>query len=214
MTHWRTVACCLLLLSPSVRAVQPRLDRRAIEEAIFLAQSNLDAERLRFHAPYRIGVTSPPIDWIDVITPFHRVELAAETSDRAGNRFGQREALQVLGTAVDQLDFLIEMTFHPFNTFIGVPNYTVTLVGRTGPRVAPRRVERVPRFGPRVEAAAPTYPGTAGTARRGTGQPVVGGTLIAVFDLAGLDPEGRYEIVVTDGEMELTRAAVDLTQLR
>ena len=57
---WRlAVAICLLCAVASSSAMQPTLDRRAIEEAIQIGQSRLDAERARFHAVYRItGVTS------------------------------------------------------------------------------------------------------------------------------------------------------------
>src|ERR1700752_3685242 len=103
-------------------AVQLALDRRAIEEAIYIGQSRIESERTRFHVPYRVRVAQPPIDWIDVITPFHRVELAAEVNARSGRRqFGQREAQEALRDVSDQIDLLIEMTFHPLNTFVAVP---------------------------------------------------------------------------------------------
>ena len=61
--------------------MQPTLDRRGIEEAIQIGQSRLDAERARFHAVYRITVARPPVDWIDVITPYYRVALAVNSRD-------------------------------------------------------------------------------------------------------------------------------------
>ena len=82
----------------SAGAIQLTLDRRAIDEAIYVGQSRIESERTRFHVPYRVRVAQPPIDWIDVITPFHRIELAAEMNARSGRRqFGQREALETLG---------------------------------------------------------------------------------------------------------------------
>src|SRR6188474_2623525 len=97
-------------------AVQLGLDRRAVEEAIYIGQSRIESERTRFHTPYRVRVAQPPIDWIDVITPFHRVELAAEMNARSGRRqFGQREALDTLRDVPKQIDLLIEMSFHPLN---------------------------------------------------------------------------------------------------
>src|SRR5688500_19953205 len=91
-------------------AVQLGLDRRAIEEAIYIGQSRIESERTRFHVPYRVRVNQPPVDWIDVITPFHRVELAAEMNARSGGRiFGQREAMESLKEASDQISVIIEM---------------------------------------------------------------------------------------------------------
>src|ERR1700752_4741086 len=109
-------------------AVQLALDRRAVEEAIYIGQSRIESERTRFHTPYRVRVAEPPIDWIDVITPFHRVELAAEMNARSGRRmFSQQDASDVLKGAANQIDLLIEMSFHPLNTFVAVPLYQVQI---------------------------------------------------------------------------------------
>ena len=99
------------------------------------------------------------IDWIDVITPFHRVELAAEMNARSGRRmFSQQDASDVLKGAANQIDLLIEMSLHPLNTFVAVPPYQVQLMLSGGRRVEPQRVERFPRFGPRPESAGPALP--------------------------------------------------------
>ena len=153
---------CIAFGAISTSALQLTLDRRAIEEAIYVGQSRIESERSRFHVPYRVRVTQPPIDWIDVITPFHRVELAAETNARAGRRmFGQRDALAALGDTPQQIDLLIEMSFHPLNTFVAVPPYQVEIILSGGRRVMPQRVDRFPRFGPRSESAGPALPTAA-----------------------------------------------------
>jgi hypothetical protein len=196
-------------------AAQLTLDRRAIEEAIFIGQSRIEAERTKFHAPYRVPVARAPIDWIDVITPFHRVELAAETNARRGGRqFGQREAMDALRDAESRIDLIIEMSFHPLNTFVAVPLYEVEIVGQGGRRMSPRRVERFPRSGPRSESVAPVLPAPDAAVALGAGLPVVGGTLIAVLDASTFDPNQRVEIVVLDGKTELARATVDLGRMR
>ena len=129
----------------STDAVQLGLDRRAVEEAIYIGQSRIESERTRFHTPYRVRVAQPPIDWIDVITPFHRVELAAEMNARSGRRmFSQQDASDVLKGAANQIDLLIEMSLHPLNTFVAVPPYQVQLVLSGGRRVEPQHVERFP----------------------------------------------------------------------
>jgi hypothetical protein len=194
-------------------AVQLGLDRRAVEEAIYIGQSRIEAERTRFHVPYRVRVAQPPIDWIDVITPFHRVELAAETNARSGRRmFSQQDASEVLKGAVNQIDLLIEMSFHPLNTFIAVPSYQVQLVLSGGRRVEPQHVERFPRFGPRPESAGPALPSSSPVF--GGGQPVVGGMILAALDGSTLDPNQRIEVVLLDGKTELARTPIDLGKMR
>ncbi len=150
---------CIACGAVSAGAFQLTLDRRAIEEAIYIGQSRIERERTQFHAPYRVQVTQPPVDWIDVITPFHRVELAAEMNARSGGRiFGQREAMDALREAPNQIDLIIEMSFHPLNTFVAVPSYQVEIVLPGERRVTPRRIDRYPRFGPRAESAGPALP--------------------------------------------------------
>jgi hypothetical protein len=205
------VACC----AAAAGAVQITLDRRAIEEAIYIGQSRIESERTKFHAPYRVPVTQPPVDWVDVITPFHRVELAAEMNARRGGRiFGQREATDALRDAPNQIDLIVEMSFHPLNTFVAVPSYDVEVIVPGGRRIAPRRVDRFPRFGPRPESTGPAVPTPTATAVFGGGQPIVGGTLIAALDGSSFDPNQRIEVVVLDGKTELARAAVDLAKMR
>jgi hypothetical protein len=199
----------------SAGAVQLSLDRRALEEAIFIGQSRIEAERTRFHAPYRVHISRPPLDWIDVITPFHRVELAAETNARRGGRqYGQREATDALRDAASRIDLVIEMSFHPLNTFVAVPLYEVQIVVQGGRRMAPQRVDRFPRSGPRAESAAPMLPAPDAAVALGAGLPVVGGTLVAALDASTFDPNQRIEVVVLDGKTELGRAAVDLGRMR
>jgi hypothetical protein len=197
----------------SPQAVQLMLDRRSVEEAIYIGQSRIESERTRFHAPYRVRVVQPPIDWIDVITPFHRVELAAEANARRGGRmFSQQEAIEVMKDAVSQIDLLIEMSFHPLNTFVAVPLYQVQVILPGGRRMEPKRIERFPRFGPRAESTGPALPGNA--PQFGTGQPVVGGTMLAPLDGSTFDPNQRIDVVVLDGKTELAKVSIDLARMR
>ena len=215
MNRRAVAACCVVFMSTSAGAIQVTLDRRAIEEAIFVGQSRIEADRTRFHVPYRVSVALPPVDWIDVITPFHRVELAAEMNARSGGRqFSQREALQILSDAPNQIDLLVELTFHPLNAFVAVPSYQVVIVGPGGTRVQPRRLDRFPRFAARIEPSGPGFPMPNATAVFGGGQPVLGGTLIAAFDGSSLNPNGRYDAVVVEGETELARSVLDFAKMR
>ena len=195
--------------------MQPTLDRRTIEEAIFIGQSRFDAERTRFHAAYRVAVSRPPVDWIDVITPYHRVALAAEGRARIGDRvFGQREALAALAAAPDLIELLIELTFHPLNTFVGVPAYDVTIVRARDTPIRSHYINRYPRFGPRTDGGGPALPNPNAAPILGSGQPMLGGTMVVQFAAMALDANGRYDIVIAEGGKEIVRAAMDLGKMR
>jgi hypothetical protein len=208
------VVCCLLGASVTAAGFEPTLDRRAIEEAIAIGQSRFDAERNRFHAGYRLPVSRPPVDWIDVVTPFHRVALAAEARARVGNRtFGQREATAALSEAPNLVELLIELTFHPLNTYVGVPAYDVSLQGR-GSRVKPQHLNRYPRFGPRTDPGGPALPNPNAAPILGSGQPMLGGLVLAQFAAGELDPKGKYDIVIIDAGKEILRTTMDLVRMR
>jgi hypothetical protein len=197
-------------------AIQVALDRRAIEEALAIGQSRITVERSRFHAPYRIAVGKAPLDMIHVVTPFRRIVLAAEERVQSGGTsIGQKEALQALADAPDQLDLYIELTFHPLNTYIGVPAYDAALlVPGTSRRVEPKSLDRFPRYGPRVEGGLlPSTGGSSLTLPR-QGQTLLGGTLIARFDIQLLEPAGVVELSVSEAGKELARARLDLAPLR
>ena len=73
-----------LLVTSVPRAYQPTFDLQAVNDAIAIGQSRVESVRLRFHEPYRIRVAQPPVDYVDVVTPFRRVVLAAEERARVG----------------------------------------------------------------------------------------------------------------------------------
>jgi hypothetical protein len=209
------VACCVLSATIGLSAFEPVLDRRAIEQAIFLGQSRFDAERARFHSVYRLAISRAPVDWIDVITPFHRVALAAEAKARLGDRvFGQREASAALSVAPNLVELLMELTFHPLNNYVGVPAYTVTLVRGQDKPIAAHFINRYPRFGPRTETNAPAPPNPNAAPILGSGQPMLGGTLVVQFAADAIDAKGRYDIVMTDGGKEVLRTGVDFGRMR
>jgi hypothetical protein len=212
---WRlAVVCGVLSASVFSSAMQAMLDRRAIEEAIQIGQSRFDAERARFHAVYRITLTRPPVDWIDVVTPYHRVALAAEGRARLGDRtFGQREASAALSAAPNLVELLIELTFHPLNTFVGVPAYDVTLSAQGKP-IKAQYINRYPRFGPRTDAGGPALPNPNAAPVLGNGQPMLGGTMVVGFAADVLDANGRYDIVIADGGKEMNRSGLELGKMR
>ena len=205
----------VILSLATVAAVQSPVDLRAIDEAVTLGKTALDRQRVAFHAPYRLAVSRPPVDYVDVITPYRRIVLTAEQKARAGDRsFGQRQVLADPGLMSQELELRVELTFHPLNTFVGVPEYTVALVGAGGTRIDPRTFSRTPRYTPRVEGepnvtavpGAPTLPGTS--------QPIIGGTVAASFDLGLLNPTGFYELLIAERNTEVSRVRLDLARLR
>ena len=211
-------ALVVLFLASAVaggQAVEPSLTPRAIEEAVLIGQSSVARDRAAFHAPYRVTVGRPPVDFIDVITPFRRVVLVAEQLARTGNRaFSQRQALERPDIGTQEIELRVELTFHPLNTYVAVPAYEVTLAGAGGTRVEPRTFDSTPRYSPRVEGPPNVLPVPGGFVFPSTSQPILGGTVNARFDLRPMDPNGLYEVVVAEAGQELARAKLDLARLR
>ena len=206
-----------VLMTSAALAYEGTLDRRAIEEAISIGYSPIESVRVRFHQPYRLAVGRAPVDYIDVITPFRRVEIEAETRARAGNRaLGQGEALTLLAANPDQIDFFVELTLHPMNTYVGLPDYKVQLVpvsgGAPAAPIEPRGLQRFPRYGARVEGLP--LPTRAAPAVPRTSEPILGGTVVAQFDSRLLNRSGVYEVVVREEGKEIGRARADFRALR
>ena len=200
----------------AVGAFDQALDPPSLAEAIEIGQSRIDDVRSRFHASYRVDVMQAPVDYIEVVTPFRRIALDAEAHTRAGERlYGQREALATLGDSPSRLDLIAELTFHPLNNYVGVPELTVSLVTAAGTVVAPRSIERIPRFGPRLSGMPLPYPYSGGTSGAPQGsQPLLGGSLVAIFDGAALDPRGAYVVLIRESGKDVAKAPVNLGRLR
>ena len=202
-------------VTATLSAVQMTLDARAVSEAIAIGQSRVDADRARFHAPYRIPVNKPPIDFVEVVTPFRRVVMHTESRARVGDRsFGQRQALELLNATPAELDIWVELTFHPLNTYVGVPPFEVLLADRSGVRIPPRAFERLPRYGARVDGEPSRLAVPGGIALPGGSQPMLGGTIIAQFDGGPINATGVYDVLIVEGKAEPARVRVDLGRLR
>lgn len=206
----------VLFGAAGARAIEQPLAPRAVSEAVEIGQSRIAQVRDRFHQPYRVPVGRPPLDYVEVVTPFRRVVLAAESRAALGDRrFGQREALALLDTVPSQVDVIVEMTFHPHNTFIGVPGYLVRLreVGAAATAVDPLGLDRIPRFGPRLDGVPLPAFGSAGAAAPPGGMPLTGGTIVARFDATRI-AGGPYELLVLEGETALVTVPMNLRALR
>lgn len=213
----RTVLRVLLplLTTVGVAAYERSPDLRALTEAIAIGQARDQATRQRFHQPYLIRVGRPPIDYIDVVTPFRRVELASEERAQAGGIFRQQEALSVLREHGDTLRLFLEATFHPQNTYVGVPAYTVTLAAIDMPlTIEPRDEQRIPRFAIRMDSGRPPLPYPLPPSLPTGGEPVVGGTVIVTFDSQRLDPAASYDVVIQEAGKELAKVRLDLARFR
>lgn len=185
----------------------------ALSEALAIGHDRSEGPRLRFHARYRVPVSVAPVDFVEVITPFRAVVLAAEARARAGQpALGLKEAQAVVAANGGLIRLQVEMTFHPMNTFVGVPPYQVSV--RVGSAETPVAAERVPRFGPRVEGAPLGAPPTPGGLRSpGTSAPLTGGTLLVSLP-EGLERERRLELLVRDGARVVARIPLDLGAVR
>lgn len=205
-----------LLTTVSLAAYERSPDVRAVTEAIAIGQARDEGTRQRFHQPYLIRVGRPPIDYIDVVTPFRRVELAAEERAQAGDRlFRQQDALSVLREHGDTLKVFVEATFHPQNTYVGVPAYAVTLAAIDMPlTIEPRDQQRIPRFGLRMNSGRPPLPYPLPPSLPAGGEPVVGGTVIVTFDNQRLDAAAAYDMVIQEAGKELAKVRLDLTRFR
>lgn len=217
----RLVSAFVLSLGLASTAGRPAfvaaLDTQAIQDAIAIGHSSIESERRRFHQPYRVSSARAPVDFVDVITPFRRVVMAAEARARQGDhRFGQRDALELLSREGAYLTIRAEFTFHPLNTFATVPDYRLVLIKQGQLPVAPSGSERLARFGPRTNDDLPTESAPGGFAQLtpGRSQPMLGATLVATFERDRIDARGSYEVVVSEAGRELTRAGVDMARLR
>jgi hypothetical protein len=211
----RAALALALSLAASVGAFEDQLTPEALAQAIAIGQTGIEARRVEFHKPYRLLIGTAPLDYVDVITPFRRVALAAEGRLRSGERLlGQRDALDILGERPEQVELRLELTFHPLNTFIGVPPYGVRLMAADQREVDPQRIERLPRFGPRVGGQTQGSPTQGVGVAPGPTQPLLGGTLVVVFDGRLLDRRGQYEVVIVENDQAIARARLDLSALR
>ncbi len=204
-----------------VSGFERSLDLPLINAAAAIGESRVESVRLQFHRPYRLTVAKPPVDYIDVVTPFRRVVLIAEERARLGARpLGQPDMIRTAGDRLGLVEFIVELTFHPLNTYVGVPAYEVELVpvppttGSLKPSpILPAQVSRSPRFGARVDGTPPLSPAIPLNVPGGT-EPMLGGTVIAGFDVQKLEATGVYEVVVREEKKELARVRVNLGTLR
>jgi hypothetical protein len=115
----------------------------------------------------------------------------------------------------DTVKLFVEATFHPQNTYVGVPAYAVKLSQSDVPSpILPRDEQRIPRFGVRLSGGPVPLPYPIRPSLPSGGEPLAGGTVIATFDGQRLDPLGTYDVVIEESGKELSRTRMDLGKLR
>jgi len=208
------VALAAGLTAAGVRAADLALDPQAITRAIALGQTSVAADLRRFHEPYRVNVSRAPVDYLEVVTPFRRIVLAAQARAGAGDRrWGQRQAIELEASAPRQIDLYAELTFHPLNSFVLVPPYRIRIALPTGELMSPRNGSGMPRYGPRVDGGLVPFSPTPlpGGPVPGRSQPMLGATIVASFDGDAMTAVCNQRCDVVIEEEGKTRIQVPLT---
>jgi len=210
-----------LTLAPPARAIEANLPMQGVDDAIVFARMARHEARRDFHDRYA-RTPGGTVTRISLVSEYRRVVLRTEERIRLGNRnYGVRQLTDELEPWRGQLEVIVDLTFHPQNTYVGVPLIDVLLAPLDGdgdrtPRTA-EKTDRIPRFGGFFDPPPPDAPwwpfpppAEAVTVRRET---VTGGWVLARFDAAPL-ARGRFDVVVKDGATALGSAEFDFGALR
>ena len=200
-------------------AIDLRLDPATITQALSLGQTTIVSDLTRFHQPYRVDVSRPPVDYVEVVTPFRRVVLAAQARARAGDRrWGQRQAIELEAASPGQVDLYAEVTFHPLNTFVLVPAYRMRIALASGGTMQPRNGSSMPRYGARVDGGLVPYTPAPlpGGALPGRSEPMLGATILASFDGEALAAacSRRCDVVIEEEGTSRVQVPLSLANLR
>jgi len=202
------------LTAAALRAADLNLDPQGITRAISLGQTSVPGDLRRFHEPYRVNVSRHPVDYLEIVTPFRRIVLAAQARAGAGDRrWGQRQAIELEASAPRQIDLYAELTFHPLNSLVLVPLYRIRIALPTGELMSPRNTSSMPRYGPRVDGGLVPYTPTPlpGGPVPGRSQPMLGATIVGSFDGDAITAVCNRRCDVVIEEEGKTRIQVPLT---
>lgn len=214
------LALALLHLTP-IRAIDLNLDREAIDQAIVFGRQATRSERQAFHDGY-LRTPATDVRRVSVVTEYRRVVLLMEEKRRILDRnYGVRQMTEALGPWRGLVEVIVELQFHPQNTYVRVPAVDVLLVpldapGEPMPLVADD-TDRQPRFGLFWEPTpvdAPWWPfPPPNTPILGGAEPLTGGWVHARFAARSLT-RGRYEVAVKNGGESLGRVQFDFGAIR
>lgn len=202
-------------------AITANIDREALDEALIFARQATRDERRAFHDGY-LETPGGAVRRISVVSEYRRVVLLVEEKMRLLDRnYGVRQMTQALGPWRGLVEVIVELQFHPQNTYIGVPLIDVLAVPLDDPAnpapLVPEANDRRPHFGmfwdpPPMDA--PWWPFPPATAPViGRTEPLTGGWLQARFDARPF-AKGRFDIVVKDGAARLGAATFDMGALK
>ena len=106
-------------------------------------------------------------------------------------------------------DALLEQKIH------GVPTKLAAIRAQEkSPPIRSHYINRYPRFGPRTDGGGPALPNPNAAPILGSGQPMLGGTMVVQFAAMAIEANGRYDIVIAEGGKEIVRAGMDLGKMR
>jgi hypothetical protein len=214
------VLATLVAAAPRPRAIEKDLPVKGVDEAIIFARMSQRAERQAFHDRY-VRWVGETVRRISIISEYRRVVLLTEERIRLGDAsYSVRQMTTDLQPWRGQVEVIVELTFHPQNTFIGVPLIDVLLVPLDAPGTLPSTADatdRIPRFGVYWEPTPPDapwwpYPPESKMVTP-KAEPVTGGWVRTRFDAAPL-AGGRFEVVIKEGVKTLDSAVFDFGALR
>ncbi len=139
-------------LAPRPRAVEANLTTQGVDDAIVFARMAGRGARQEFHDRYARAVGAAPVNRISIVSEYRRVVLRAEEHIRLGDRnYSVRQMTSDLNPWRGLLEVIVELSFHPQNTYVGVPLIDVLLVPLDSPATAMPLIadatDRIPRFG-------------------------------------------------------------------
>lgn len=210
-----------LALAARPGAITAHIDRETLDEALIFARQATKDERRAFHDAYT-RAPGGTVRRIAIVSEYRRVVLAVEEKMRLLDRnYGVRQMTQMLVPWRGLVEVIVELQFHPQNTYIGVPLIDVLAVPLDDPSnpvpLIPEANDRRPHFGmfwdpPPMDA--PWWPFPPATAPViGRAEPLTGGWLQARFNARPLG-RGRFDIVVKDGAATLGKAEFDMGVLK
>lgn len=202
-------------------AIDVHLGQDAIFDAIDFGRQATRERRAAFHDAYQ-ATPGETVRRISLVSEYRRVVLLMEEKRRQLDRnYGVTQMNQALKPWRGLLDVIVELQFHPQNTYVGVPPVEVLVVpldaaGTPTPRVA-EATDRLPHFGrywdpPPMDSPWWPFPTPGLPVIRGA-EPLTGGWIEARFDAAAFKT-GRHDVLVKDGAKTLARATFDFGALR
>jgi hypothetical protein len=201
--------CALLAILLFVAAVPARIgainEQMAapdIERATGLARfPHTDADRAQFHAAYAIALRAPDVDYftvksIEIVTPFRRLELIAESHARTNDLFargGISDAEEALRPWRDRVSIVAHVEFDQAKAIPDVPALDISLEGS-------RRLRPISVSSDRI------YRGTE------RGAALIGASIEAVFDARSID-QGLEAIAIFFDGRDCAHAVVDFSAI-